>query len=212
MGETTEEATGETVEKLGMTLNEATKTASFWMAVVSVILVILSSSALLANSVAYFIQSGIDPARAASLHGLMLGSLIIEKPLAGMFTDKLGIRISAFVTTIIFAGTFAMLYIMPMSAGILVFAVIACYGLGGPTITVIPPLMVNGLFGEKDYGTIVGVMNTATSIGGAFGGMVAARVYDATGSYSIFWAVAIGAVVLAAILRVLVFKVSKASN
>ncbi len=212
MGETTEEATGETVEKLGMTLNEATKTASFWMAVVSVILVILSSSALLANSVAYFIQSGIDPARAASLHGLMLGSLIIGKPLAGMFTDKLGIRISAFVTTIIFAGTFAMLYIMPMSAGILVFAVIACYGLGGPTITVIPPLMVNGLFGEKDYGTIVGVMNTATSIGGAFGGMVAARVYDATGSYSIFWAVAIGAVVLAAILRVLAFKVSKAPN
>lgn len=208
MGET-ESETKNIGEKEGLTLNEAVKTTSFWLAAISVVFVILASSALLANSIAYFVQCGIDAGKAASLHGFMLGSLIIGKPLAGWFTDRVGIKISAVVTCLLFACTFLMLYIMPLSAAVLVYLVILCYGLGGPTITVIPPLMVNGLFGEKDYGAIVGIMNTATSIGGAFGGMVAAKIYDATGSYSMFWLAAIVSVIFAAILRVLAFKFSK---
>lgn len=46
----------------------------------------------------------------------------------------------------------------------------------------------------------------ATSIGGAFGGMVAARVYDMTGSYASFWVVACIAVICAAVLRFIAFK------
>lgn len=206
MGETAEESQTATLEKPGMTLKEAKSTGMFWMAVVSVVLVILASSALLANSVSYFVQCGISPGRAASLHGFMLGAMIIGKPLCGMFTDKAGIKAGAFLSCILFACTFAVLYIMPAAAPVLVFGVIACYGLGAPTITVIPPLMVNGLFGEKDYGTIVGIMNMATSIGGAFGGTIAAKIYDATGSYSAFWLIAIVSVLLAAILRFLCFK------
>ena len=72
--------------------------------------------------------------------------------------------------------------------------------------------MINGLFGDKDYGTLVGVMNMATSIGGAFGGTVAAMVYDATGSYSGFWIVACISVAIAAILRFVAFKIHDAKE
>lgn len=206
MGEDESEAAAAAIEKQGKTLFEAMRTPEFYFAVLSTILVVLASSAILANSVAYFVGCGIGEAKAASLHGLLLGSLIIGKPVMGAVTDRFGIRTSSVLTTIIFAATFASLFIMPNAAGVLVFLVIACYGLGGPTITVIPPLMVNGLFGDKDYGTLVGVMNMATSIGGAFGGMVAARVYDMTGSYASFWVVACIAVICAAVLRFIAFR------
>ncbi|MCE2604085.1 hypothetical protein LH384_33900, partial [Pseudomonas aeruginosa] len=65
---------------------------------------VLASSAILANSVAYFVGCGIGEAKAASLHGLLLGSLIIGKPVMGAVTDRFGIRTSSVLTTIIFAA------------------------------------------------------------------------------------------------------------
>lgn len=206
MGEDEFEKIEVNAEKRGKNLQEAMRTPEFYFAVISTVLVVLASSAILMNSVAYFVGCGIEAGKAASLHGLMLGSLIVGKPLMGAVTDKFGVKTSAVVTTVIFAATFAALFIMPSAAGILVFLVIACYGLGGPTITIIPPLMVNGLFGDKDYGTLVGIMNMATNIGGAFGGTVAAKVYDITGSYSSFWVVACIAVLCAALCRFIAFK------
>lgn len=207
MGQDASEIDGGSIEKKGKNLAEAMRTAEFYFAVVSTVLVVLASSAILANSVAFFVGCGIESGKAASLHGLLLGSLIIGKPLVGAFTDRFGIRVSAVLSTVIFAMTFASLFIMPSSPAMLVYLVIACYGLGGPTITVVPPLLVNGLFGDKDYGTLVGVMNMATSIGGAFGGTVAAKVYDMTGSYSSFWIVACGAVLVAALCRFIAFRI-----
>ncbi|MFQ7474156.1 MAG: MFS transporter, partial [Anaerovoracaceae bacterium] len=169
MGENEVETLPDGKDKKGKNLAQAMKTPEFYFALLSTVLVVLASSAILANSVAYFVGCGIAEGKAASLHGLLLGSLILGKPLVGIITDRVGVKASSVIVTVIFAMTFAMLFIMPQAAGILVFAVILCYGLGGPTITVIPPLMVNGLFGDKDYGTLVGVMNMATSIGGAFG-------------------------------------------
>ena len=127
----------------------------------------------------------------------------------GFVTDKIGVKKSSVLITVLFACTFGALFIMPSSPTMLVYLVILFYGLGGPTITIIPPLMVNGLFGDKDYGTLVGIMNTATSVGGAFGGTIAAKVFDATGSYSSFWIVACVSVLCAALCRFVAFKVNK---
>ena len=208
MGETEDESLDNQPVKKGLDLKEAKGTAELWTALISTTLVVFASSALLANSVSYFVECGIDQTRAASLHGLMLGSLVIGKPLVGMFCDKVGIKIGAAVTTLVFMLTFLALFILNAGPNILVYLVILCYCLGGPTITVVPPLMVNGLFGEKDYGTIVGMMNMFTSIGGAFGGMIAAKVYDFTGGYELFWICASGGVLAAALLRLISFRMN----
>lgn len=188
-------------------LAEAMRTPEFYFAVASTVLVVLASSAIAANDVSWYVECGIDQTRAASLHGILLGMLIIGKPVMGVVTDKLGIKVSSVLSTVIFAATFAMLLMMPSAATKIVWLVILCYGFGGPTITVIPPLMVNGLFGDKDYGTLVGVMNMSTSIGGAFGGTIAAKVFDLTGSYSSFWLVACIAVLCAALCRFIAFRI-----
>ncbi|MDR3295075.1 MAG: MFS transporter [Clostridiales Family XIII bacterium] len=207
MGETQGETSAVT-EKKGMSMNEAKNTPAFWLAFISGILVVLASSALLANSVLFFIDNGVDPAKAAGWAGLILGSLIVGKPLIGFIVDRLGIRFGAPLATFLFALTFVALFLTPaLGPGVAIVMIVLFYGLGGPAITIIPPLLVNGLFSEKDYGTIVGIMNTATSVGGAFGGMVAAKVFDVTGSYSSFWLVAAIGVAVAAVLRIICFKV-----
>ena len=89
---------------------------------------------------------------------------------------------------------------------------VICYGIGGGGITVCPPLLVNALFGEKDYGNIVAAMNMATNLGGAFGGMIAAAVYDITGSYIVFWWMAAVAMGLVMVIRIICFQMRKKYN
>lgn len=209
MGEVEEEKVDTGAEKRGISLSEAKKTPELWLALLSCVLVVFASSALLANSVGFFVECGIDSAKAASLHGLMLGSLLLGKPVIGAFIDKTGIKAGAVVSTVIFACTFITLFVMPSSPSVLVYVVILCYCLGGPSITVVPPLLINGMFGEKDYGTLVGMANMATSIGGAFGGMIAAKIFDATGTYTSFWAVATIGVLVAAVVRLICFVINK---
>ncbi len=198
-----------TTEKRGMTTGQAMKTGEFWIAIISCILVVFASSAILMNDIGYYVECGIDATKAASYHGIMLGLLLFGKPIIGFVTDKLGIKVSAPLSTFIFAATFLVMFIFGGSPGILVAGVCICYCLGAPSITVVPPLLVNGMFGEKDYGTLVGYINMATSIGGAFGATIAAFIYDATGSYVAFWGVATIGVAVAAVLRIVCFAINK---
>ena len=46
----------------------------------------------------------------------------------------------------------------------------------------------------------------------ALGGMIAARVYDATGSYVTFWIIAAVFVVVSALIRLLAFSLNKKRN
>lgn len=199
------------VSRPGLDLKQALRTPELWLAALSAVFVVFASSAILANDVSFYVECGMDSTRAASIHGIMLGSMVIGKPLMGMLIDKLGIKIGSTISTFIFAAVFVSLSSLPVLPA-LVYAVVVTYCLGAPSITIVPPLTVNGLFGEKDYGTIVGVMNTATSIGGAFGGMIAARVYDATGSYVTFWVIAAVFVVVSALIRLLAFRLNQKRN
>ncbi len=213
MGEVETEIVDESaVEKRGMTASQAMKTGEFWLAILSCVLVVFASSAVLMNDIGYYVECGIDPTKAASYHGIMLGLLLFGKPIIGLLTDKLGIRISAPVSTFIFAATFLVMFLFGGSPTILIAGVFICYGLGAPSITVVPPLLINGMFGEKDYGTLVGYTNMATSMGGAFGATIAAFIYDVTGSYVAFWGVATVGVAFAALLRIVCFVMNKKNN
>ena len=204
MGETAEEQASGTLT--GMTLAEAKKTPMLWMVCIAVVLAVFASSGILANSVSFFIECGFSATKAASLAGIMLGSLIIGKPLVGAVCDKFGISKGALLSFATFAIGFLLLYFMAHTS-MLIIPFIACYAFGCASITICPPLLINGLFGEKDYGTIVGVLNMATNIGGAFGGMIAAKIFDMTNSYAIFWMICAIGVGLACILSVSSFAV-----
>lgn len=196
----------------GLLLKDALKTPMLWLASISVILFVFASSGILFNSAPFFIECGFTPAQAALFASLNVGALAIGKPLTGWFCDKFGTKAGSILSSFIFAACFAFFFIMPYNPSLFVYFAIICYGIGGGGITVCPPLLVNSLFGEKDYGNIIAVLTMATNIGGAFGGMIAAKIFDATGSYTSFWLLVAIALIFSGIFRIICFKVRSKYN
>lgn len=207
MGQTAEEKS--IAEADGLVLKDALKTPMLWLISISVIIFVFASSGIMFNSTPYFLQCGFSPAKAATFAALNVGALAIGKPLIGLLCDKFGTKFGSVFSSLVFAASFAFLFIMPLSPALLVYGAILCYGVGGGGITVCPPLLVNSLFGEKDYGNIIAVLTMATNIGGAFGGMLAATIYDKTGSYSTFWLIATMGLVLSALFRIISFRMKR---
>ena len=127
----------------------------------------------------------------------------------GFLCDKFGTKFGSIFSAVIFGLQFVCLALMTINPVVFVFGAVICYGIGGGGITVCPPLLVNALFGEKDYGNIAAGMNMATNFGGTFGGTLAAVIFDVTGSYVAFWCMAAGSMAIVVILRLICFRLRK---
>lgn len=199
-------------EATGMVIKEAMKTPMFWLIASSTTLTVFGSSAILFNSAPFFIEVGFSPEKAALTASFNLGMLAIGKVVIGFLSDKFGTKFGAIFSAAIFGAQFVFLAIMPTNPSLFVWGAVICYGIGGGGLTVCPPLLVNALFGEKDYGNIVAAMNMATNLGGAFGGMIAAVIFDITGSYVTFWWMAAGAMVCVVVIRFACFQMRNKYN
>lgn len=193
----------------GMTIREAFKTPMFWMIASTATLTVFGSSAILFNSAPYFMEVGFTPERAAMIASFNLGMLAVGKVVVGFLSDRLGTKFGSVFAAAVFGLQFVFLAIMPSNPELFVWGAVICYGIGGGGITVAPPLLVNALFGEKDYGNIIAAMNMATNLGGAFGGMIAAAIFDLTGSYVTFWWIAAAAMVVVMAFRLICFQLRK---
>lgn len=196
-------------EATGLIIKEAFKTPMFWFISATVLLTVLGSSAILGNSVPYFVEVGFSYDKAALFASFNVALLTVGKFLIGFLSDRFGTRFGAVFSAVVFSLGFVFLAILPANPNIFVFGCIICFGVGGGGITVCPPLMVNSLFGEKDYGNIVASMNMATNLGGAFGGIVAAMFFDLTKSYVKFWWVMAVIMLIVVILRIISFEMRK---
>lgn len=209
MGENAEEqAETNTNELKGMIIKDALKTPMFWLAVSTTTLTTFGSSAVLFNSAPYYIECGFTPGKAAFIASLNLGMLAIGKIVIGALSDRFGTKFGTVFAALIFGLQFIFLALMQINPAF-VYAAVICYGIGGGGITVAPPLLVNALFGEKDYGNIVASMNIGTNLGGAFGGTIAALIFDITQSYVAFWFIAAAAMLTVAVFRLICFKLRK---
>lgn len=211
MGEIKGETSVES-EKKGMLIKEAMKTPMFWLIASTATLTVFGSSAILFNSAPFYIEVGFSPEKAALIASFNLGMLAVGKVVIGFLSDRLGTKFGSVFAALVFGLQFVFLALMPLNPNLFVWGAVICYGIGGGGITVCPPLLVNALFGEKDYGNIVAAMNMATNLGGAFGGMIAAAVYDITGSYVVFWWMAAISMVLVMVIRLVCFQMRKKFN
>ncbi|WP_066050601.1 MFS transporter [Anaerotignum propionicum] len=90
VGETASESN--TTEAKGMYINDAKKSPMLWLTSLAIFIAVVGSSGILANSVAFFVECNFSATTAASVAGLMLGSLTLGKPLVGMVCDKFGVQ------------------------------------------------------------------------------------------------------------------------
>ncbi|MDR1774647.1 MAG: MFS transporter [Clostridioides sp.] len=159
--------------------------------------------AMFTNGLMNSASTGQFPPAIEEMHGAIVQATIISvysfvgmfgKLLLGWINDKFGVVISS----IYGCGCFILAFICMLFGHniTMLYAMAILFGLGAAVGTVSPTLIVSEVFGSKKYGEAYGITNSIMQIGMALGSIMAARLYDTTGSYNSAWVIVI---VLAAI-------------
>lgn len=195
-------------ELTGLTLAEAKKASMMWFLVAALVLAVIGSSSIATQAFSYFTDIGFTPAKAALTMSVLSFGLIFAKLLLGYVSDKKGVKpVISICFLLLGISSLVLFFVSNVHSLIVLF--IPFYCLGVSAITVCPPLCVSSLFGEKGYGSLIGVATMATGLGGAVGPLLCAKLFDVTGSYRSAWILCACALVIAVILILTSFQQRK---
>lgn len=170
----------------GISLQEALHRPYFYIAAVCVFLTGMSLQGIHGISGAHLLDVGITSDYKTLVLTVTSLMLIFSKFIAGMGYDKLGLRITmlfcelcgvcAFLS-LAFSAETTVGRIMAMGYGVLA-------PLALPLETVVIPLIVADLFGEKSFSKLLGIFVGINTAGYAVGSPMCNLVFDITGSYT----------------------------
>jgi len=140
-----------------------------------------------------------------SVHSI---ALTVSKFLTGFIYDKLGLRFT--VTLCSVSAIIAMFSLVALSNSAHGKVAAMCYGLVStlalPLETVMLPILVGDLFGQKSFDKILGIFVSVNTVGFALGSPVMNIIYDKLGSYVIAFAACGGLMVIVTIVMQFVIR------
>lgn len=199
--EDVEERAGATANWAGFTLAESARTRPFWFLVVSIVLIGVGITSILAHLVPMLIGRGVEPARAAFAMSLLGFGLIFGRIASGWLMDHF---FAPYVAAGFQLGMLCGLVILALGAsGPLAFLAGISAGLAtGSEISEISYL-VSRYFGLKAFGLVNGIMFAAFQLGSGAGAYAMGAYYDRAGDYiGALWVVS-GLTVISTLLIVL---------
>ena len=154
---------------------------------------------VIVQSVAYLVDIGFSPMKAASAFGAAGMLSVVGVSSAGWIADHFGYKLSATASFIGTASGVALLYSLSFGPSTVL---LACYvllfglfqGVRGPLIA----SLSSRLFAGPGQSAIYGVIYACMAIGSGIGALLSGVLYDATGSYSPAFMLSIGCLVIAA--------------
>ncbi len=196
------------VEAAGVKSTQAIRTLRWWLQFAAHVLTMICASGFTTQCVAYYTDLTGDSAGAALIYSAALGTLVAGKFILGAISDVIKIKRSAVLAPVIFAVTFVCL---GLSTNNMAFSngVIWTYMIGGSIASMIPPLITARNFGDAEFPTLNGWMNMSGNIGQIIGPVVAALVFDITGTYQLAWYAFAVLMVVVGVLYLLSSLVSK---
>lgn len=173
----------------GVSFGDALRHASFRWLVVAFMLVTLSTLAIGVHILPYLEDRGYDAATAATLTGL-IGAMQVG---ARLLIAPIGQRTSPHLFA---AAIFALqplsvlvLLLVRSTAGVWLFVVL--FGAQRGLSTIARPALLADLYGRRQFASIAGVLQFATSLAQAAAPVAAGAAYDRLHSYEpIFWTLA----------------------
>ena len=173
-------------------LKQAIETRQFWLLSVMHASYAFVIQMVMIHLKAYAVDFGVAEMTAATAIGLTGGASVVGRIVMGGLSDKIGRKASFFICYLMLAVMMLWLLEARQPWQFYLFSVIFGFGYGG----VVPlfPAIIGDWFGEKSYGSILGMLTIPLGIGGAIGPLLAGYIYDIRGSYDI--AIITGAVVL----------------
>ncbi len=177
---------GTDVQSSGLTLAQARKSPSFWMLVPVCAITSGTCVCIMQHTTAYATDLGNSYTAAAMVASMVTASLAAGKLIMGVVFDKIGSRRACtFSLSVFLVGL--VLYSLAEVHMTLLYVAAAIFGLGLSFATVAYSVVVQDLFGKKDFPAIYGSLIVFASLGSALGSPIIAAVYDALGSYRLAW-------------------------
>jgi len=182
------------------TLGRAVRTARFWWVALGYLCGLFSWYAVQVHQTKYLVDIGFDARDAAWALGLVSLVAIPGQIALGHLSDRIGREwvwtagsvgfVLCYVALLLLKThpTFALLYVM-----------VAAQGMLGYGLTSVVGAIPAEIFQGKHYGTIFGTLMLASIVGGAAGPWLTGVLHDATGSYTLAFAIAIGASIFSAL-------------
>lgn len=200
---------GEKNERVhGLTIGKALRSRSFWLIAVATLFSGIYISGMQQSLVPMLqVDFRFTAGLAASLMSLYSIVCALAKPLVGIIYEKFGVKV-----TIVGSGALmALAFLIIGNMDGMLWGVIAMLllGLGNMYATVILSSYIADIFGNRDYGSIIGYVNIAFTLGVSVGPVVAGRAYDMAGSYGPAYYGFLICVVAAAALTVFADRAAK---
>ena len=176
-------------EATGLSCREAARTRSFWLILVSFMLVGIGITSVIAHLVPMLTDRGVAPAGAALYMSSLALGLIAGRVLAGYLMDYF---FAPYVAAFFLLGLLAGIVILASGAGgAPVFVAAVCVGMAtGSEISEIA-YICSRYFGSRAFGLIYGLMFSAFQLGSMVGSPLMGLYHDHAGDYTgALWVVA----------------------
>ena len=169
-----------TTSSWGYTFAEVTKNKFFWVFAISFIFVGLYVGGMSLQFYAYFNSLEIGPKFVANIGSLFAFVSIFGNLFGGVLFDKLGTTKSLLLAgLLVIVCGFSLIFTPQINALGYVFAV--CLGISMFAYIIGPSYLTGALFGNKEFGTILGVVQIFFAVGFASGSTLFGMVVDKSG-------------------------------
>jgi len=172
------------VREVDFPVRNALHTPAFWILTISLFSHQITQSAIFVHLIPYLINVGIDTKSAASVVTAVTLTSMIGRYGFGRLSDRFNAKWILFSLYILQPiGILSLLRISHI-LDLIPFVLFYSIAYGGTVVT--KAVIIGGFYGRKNFGSIYGVIQGISSLGGLAGPLIAGLAYDFKGSYD--WA------------------------
>lgn len=182
------------------TLRDALRSQAFWLVMAAFFFGNVCAQTLHVHQVAFLVDHGMAAMAAASVVGVVGIASVFGKTGGGWLADRFEREVIYVIGIAILVGAVGALALVGVTTsrwGAYGFAVML--GVGYSATAALVPAMISDRFRGRHFGLILGMGLMGSAVGSALGPWLAGRLFDATGSYSIAFAIAAVCGTLAAV-------------
>jgi MFS family permease len=164
------------------TLPKALRTPTFWILIISFMMVFVGTSSILAHAVPFFVGQGFSNQAASTILGGAIGVSILGRVITGYLSDRIPVKYIAALFFMFQVGGLLVFIVPQTQASVSAFVAIFGMAMGG--LFVLEPLIVREYFGLGSFAPIYGGLWAFQSLGVAAGPYITGYIFDTTGSYN----------------------------
>jgi len=165
----------------GVTLKQALRNRNFWLVTVGLVAATFTYQGVLTQLRQHFEESGFTPAMATTAVSTIAGMGIFSKLAFGRASEKITARIATILS--IALQMVGVIIIAQVDASHLLWLGIFVFGLGFGGLGALALLVVQEMFGMKEFGGIMGIMQVGMIASGTGAPMMAGAIHDSSGSF-----------------------------